>query len=443
MEQAQANIEQAQPNMFPADILEQLNRREQQLEQLRNAYVELQQRQPNHIEQINKNVAHIPIFTGMGDITINSFLSNVEYLLGTIANDELKKEATKAIYYRSIQGEAKNIVINIPQPDNWEMIKRALKLRYRPDTEPHQIYKRIYNLRVNTVSELSIEIQNIKYKSDEIIAYYRDDHCIDLSNINSLLVNTVKEMTQGILLDKIYDERNLGNIIDIMTRRRFEDSCIRPEYRKSKFREDITFKQNRVQDKNSNNNNRQAYYRYNQGYNQPNYRQNQQNSNNEHYPYHNQNREYRGNNSGQFRQTQQNFNNLQYQNQNRENYSNQVRRNQQNFNGGYQFNRSGQIRRNQQEPMEVDNIELINNRPQRAGHPRQRFSQERLDLDRQGPEGIGRNYDSPRVAGHPSQGFSQECLDPDRQSQVGPNENIEEEDNAYFFTRPPQRGYPE
>ena len=56
------------------------------------------------------------------------------------------------------------------------------------------------------MSELVIDIQNIKNKADELTVYYRNDHYIGLTNVDSLLVNTVKEMTQGTLLDKIYNE---------------------------------------------------------------------------------------------------------------------------------------------------------------------------------------------------------------------------------------------
>lgn len=136
------------------------------------------------------------------------------------------------------QGQAKNVIINIPQPDNWQLIKETLKLRYRPDVEPHHLYRKVANLKVSSVNELMIEVQNIKYKADELTVYYRGDHYIDLSNMDSLLVNTIKEMTQGVLLDKIYDEGNLNNVIKIMTSRRFEDSCIRPEYRKFKTKGD-------------------------------------------------------------------------------------------------------------------------------------------------------------------------------------------------------------
>ncbi|GBP04513.1 Retrovirus-related Pol polyprotein from transposon 17.6 [Eumeta japonica] len=220
------------------NLTEELAHKDQQLERLRAAYMELQgqiqqqqqmqmqhqQQQPyqqsSQLDRIFKNVSYLPVFTGVGDITINSFLSSVEYLLSSITEEGLMKEATKAIFYRNIQGEAKNVVINIQQPDNWAIIKKTLRLRYRPDTEPHQIYRKINEIRVNNVSELAIELQNIKYKNDELSIYYQDDQYIDLTNVNSLLVNVAKEITQGILLDKIYEERDIGTIIDIMTKRR-------------------------------------------------------------------------------------------------------------------------------------------------------------------------------------------------------------------------------
>jgi len=66
---------------------------------------------------------------------------------------------------------------------------------------------------VNSVSELAVEIQNIKYKTDELIVYHMNDNFIDLSNVESLLVNTAKEMTKSTLLDKIYEVRDLNTIL--------------------------------------------------------------------------------------------------------------------------------------------------------------------------------------------------------------------------------------
>ncbi|XP_065365499.1 protein kinase 4-like [Calliphora vicina] len=442
-------------------VLEKLARREQQLEQLRSAYLELQQQQQqpqqlpqqhNQLDRILKNVSYLPIFTGVGDITINSFLSSVEYLLSTIGEEGLKKEAIKAIYYRNIQREAKNVVINVHQPDNWIIIKKTLKLRYRPDVEPHQIYRRINELRVNNVSELAVELQNLKYKSDELSIYYQDDHCIDLTNVDSLLTNIAKEMTQGILLDKIYDERDLGTIIDTMTKRRYEDSCIRPEFRK--FRGTLNRSQvNRYRNNNNNRNQFNTNYRYNNNMNNDNNRNTNGNMNNNNDNGNNnisgryriQNELGNNNTVGQFRQAG-------YPRP----YSNQVR---------WNPNRQNRI-----EPMEIDNIEVNVCNPQVAGHPNRRFGQDRLNLDRQSQEGLEVNYCNPQVAGHPNRRFGQDRLNLDRQSREGldinygnsrvaghPNHTVsqdrlivdrqspegprgsyEEEDNNMFFMRQPR-----
>ncbi|XP_070855593.1 uncharacterized protein [Drosophila suzukii] len=138
--------------MPQADLLEQLAIRERQLEQLQQAYVQLQGNgnNPAQQERLFKNINRLATFTGTGEISINSFFSSVEYLLQTVEDPQLKREATGTIFYRTIQGQAKDAVINIPEPDNWDLIKATLKLRYRPDTEPHQIYKRICDLRVNS-----------------------------------------------------------------------------------------------------------------------------------------------------------------------------------------------------------------------------------------------------------------------------------------------------
>ncbi|KAH8240302.1 hypothetical protein KR032_004309, partial [Drosophila birchii] len=228
---------QENPQMPQTDLLEQLTIREKQLEQLQQAYLQLQNNPPANPaqqERLFKTINHLATFTGTGDISINSFFSSVKYLLQSIQDPELKREATRTIFYRTIQGQAKDVVINVPEPDNWELIKATLKLRYRPVTEPHQIYRRICDLRVNTVSELAVELQNIKYKTDELIVYHKQDNFIDLSNVESLLVNAAKEIIQGTLLDKIYEERGLGEILKIMMLRRYENSCIGFQYRKGK-----------------------------------------------------------------------------------------------------------------------------------------------------------------------------------------------------------------
>lgn len=389
-------MEEEQAQIPAVGLVEELARREQQLEAMRQAYLELRSSvDQNQRDSIMKTINSLPTFTGTGDITINSFFSSIEYLLSTINNNEIRKEAVRTIFYRTIQGPAKNVIINIPEPDNWQLIKETLKLRYRPDVEPHQLYRKVANLKVNSVSELMVEIQEIKYKSDELTVYYTGDHYIDLSNMDSILVNTIKEMTQGVLLDKIYNEGHLNNILRIMTNRRFEDSCIRTEYRKFKIKEDrpTNMWNNRHQDRIPRFNNAQANYR---NMNQNPYYQNEIKNYN--------------NNSGQYRQNN-NFNNGRVNNFNRFTNSGNFQRPQ----TGNPRQNSGQYRQNpfrqgQVEPMEIDNIDMSN--PQLAGHPNPQISQNRLVSD--------------------------------RQSQVGPqasNRRREEVNNCIFFMKEPRNGY--
>lgn len=247
------------------------------------------------------------------------------------------------IFYEKIQGEAKNSVINVPDPADWEAIKVILKTRYRPDTEPAELFKRINNIKVNTVSELAQIIQELKYNSNEISIYYKDNNYVDLSNVDTMLVNMIKEITQGVLLDKIYEETDLRKIIVLMRERRFEDSCIRHEYKKNNnfnknFSRDKNFRnQNRNYSSNSvpfehNNNNNDSrsnsgQYRQNkQNYSKNNYNQNSNkfyknygqhsnnqnsdqsyNNNNKNYSQHRNNQNNRDNNSGQVRRNSRNF----------------------------------------------------------------------------------------------------------------------------------------
>lgn len=82
---------------------------------------------------------------------------------------------------------------------------------------------------MNSLSELAIRIQNIKFKMDEPIIYHNNTLHMDLPNVELLQVNTVKEMAQGILFDKIYNMTDLSNIVRLMSGR--ESACIRPEWK--------------------------------------------------------------------------------------------------------------------------------------------------------------------------------------------------------------------
>lgn len=255
-------------------------------------------------EAVYRNIKYMSTFTGKGDVSVNSFISNVEYQLSTTNDVCIKQAMVRAIFYEKIQGEAKNCIINIPDPSDWDRIKVTLKLRYKPELEPSEIYKRIANLKVNSVSELATIIQDIKYKADEIQVYYRGQDHIDLSNVDSLLVNTIKEMTQGVLLDKIYYEKELGNIIVIMRDRRFEDTCIRKEYNKN-----INYQKHYSQNKNLNRNsacNNDLSNQNRSNNNKGQFQQNNYSNNNNSRPYRSNDNFYKNNNnSGNFRHNQQ------------------------------------------------------------------------------------------------------------------------------------------
>lgn len=335
------------------ELIAELQRKTQQIEQLAAAVQAMQAKEATlqYREKILKEVRYMSTFTGQGDVTINSFISNVEYYINGVTDPALRQLMVRTIFYEKIQGEAKNIVINLPRPDDWESIKGTLKLRYKPDTEPTEIYRRITNLKINTVSELSIELQNIKYKTDELIVYQGSNACIDLSNVESILVNTAKEMCQGVLLDKIYEERDLGKIITIMQSRRFEDSCIREEFRKTKnnFVKDVKKLYNFNKNKNHHEDNGHLNdkFRNNHSYNK-HFDSNFSDRQRQNY-----NGNFSNNNSGQFRKYFPNNN------------SGQFRR--PNPNSGNYKENSGQYRHQQNfprpssaEPMEVDNIQKVN-----------------------------------------------------------------------------------
>lgn len=434
----------------PLNLVEELARREQQLENMRLAYLELQEQQGQDRsvrEQLMKTVSQLPIFTGTGEVTVNSFFSSTEYLLSTITNAALQKEAVRTIFYRTIQGQAKDVIINVPEPDNWQLIKETLKLRYKPNIEPHQIYRMIANLKVNSVSELIIEVQNIKYKADELTVYYRDDHYIDLSNVDSLLVNTVKEMTQGTLLDKIYEKTNINDILRILNMRRFEDTCIRPEYKKFR-RTNYGQGPNNIRDMGHSQNvnqNQTNYNRFNQGnnrqyyQNQDNLQYRQERNFNNNYNSYNPNNSNNNNNNNNFNGNG-NFNNSGHYRAQNNNLSGNYRRFAQagNPRPNVSQNRLTQPRQSQNEPMEVDNLQVNNiQRFLEGGNPRPNVSQNCLTQPGQDQEEhrefLSRETDQFPVAGQSEVNLCQCNTNPSKRDQYK---------GDTFFMEQPQIIYP-
>lgn len=383
------NMAQEQPINQNQNLQDQVHMQSRQIEMLTAALQKFRNHdvQNQNREKVLKEIRYMSNFNGASEVTINSFLNSVEYYLSSIIDQDVRKCAVRTIYYEKIQGEAKDSIINLPDPDNWESIKQHLKRRYRPEMEPTEIYRKIGNLRVNTVSELAFSIQNLKYKADELSVYYKDSNYIDLSNIDSYLLNVIKEMSQGTLLERIYEESDLNNVIEIMNKRRYEDSCIRQEFKKQNSNNNANNynKQNQLKNQNftqnKNKSNRYSFNNTRNNYNHPNTQFHQRNQNYTNYYNQslNQNDNYNHtkNNSGHYNHQNTQFNQRNQKHTNQYNHSSN-----QNDNLNYNRNNSGQFhrpyqmsgnsrvysgqnrqqqgsftRQGQMEPMEVDNIQ--------------------------------------------------------------------------------------
>ncbi|XP_055371965.1 putative uncharacterized protein DDB_G0282499 [Condylostylus longicornis] len=148
-------------------LVKEIETKNQQIIQLTAAVQHYQEREAANIakEKIMREVRFMSTFTGKGEVTINSFISSIEYYLSSVQDAELKKLMVRTIYFEKIQGEAKDAIISIPEPDNWELIKSALRLRYKPDIEPAEIYRRINNIKCNSVEPM--DIGNIETKNND------------------------------------------------------------------------------------------------------------------------------------------------------------------------------------------------------------------------------------------------------------------------------------
>ncbi|CAD7081764.1 unnamed protein product [Hermetia illucens] len=158
-------------------------------------------------------------FTGQGVITINEFIAKTEHYISGIGDYATHKAAVRFIYFEKIQGVAKQAIQNIEDVENWQLIKEKLKLRFKPAIESIDIFNQIVNIRINSVSELIDVIVRIKEQSEELIAYHGEEHYINLKCFESVLVNQVKEMTQGVLLDKIIELKTIDSVIEVMQKK--------------------------------------------------------------------------------------------------------------------------------------------------------------------------------------------------------------------------------
>ena len=99
---------------------------QQQFQQHQQSQQHQDQKQSNSsIENIMMAINYLPVFTGSGDVTINGFFCSTEYLLSTINEETLRKESVRMIFYKTGQGETKDVIINLPASDDWKLIKQT------------------------------------------------------------------------------------------------------------------------------------------------------------------------------------------------------------------------------------------------------------------------------------------------------------------------------
>lgn len=326
-------------------------------------------------ERTLTEIKYLTPFSGK-NIQVAAFIQAVEYYLNRLEEGPTKKLAVATIFLEKIQGEAKRAVINISDIEDWQIIKTKLKQQYKPEYMPEDLYYKISNIKVHSVSDLLEKLYTYKNKAEELRLYYKDTENIDLTGVESLLVNTVKRITQGTLAYAIKKKNTFQDIVDELDSIDFEDNCIRNEYRifenknfnfnkrtqnlnkfKTNFRTsnhnkssvpNVRENNNRTFQNNFNQNTR--FQRTGNNYNQSNNYQRQSGNFNSNY--------YRNNN-----------NNNQYQYQ-RGNQSNNYRN--QSGNHGY-YNNQGQ---NAVVPMDVDHISVNNSPQSRQSNNHQLLQQE-------------------------------------------------------------------
>lgn len=312
-------------------------------------------------ERTITEVKHLTPFNGK-NIQVTAFIQAVEYYLNRLEEGPIKKLAVATIFLEKIQGEAKLAVLNINDIEDWQLIKAKLRQQYKPEYMPEELYYKISNIKVHSVSELLEKIYTYKNKAEELRIYYKDTEHIELTGIESLLVNTVKRITQGTLAYAIKKKNTFQEIVDELDCVDFEDNCIKNEYRI--FENKNTNFTKRTQNLNTfNKNYKKSNYNYNNS-NVPNARENNNRTIQNNY---NQNTRFQRtgdnfNQSNNYRRQSGNYNNNFYRNNNNQ-YQNQ----------GGNYNQSNNYRRqsgnhtntnNQNQnavvPMDVDNISVNN-----------------------------------------------------------------------------------
>lgn len=301
-------------------------------------------------DQIIRNFNDITSFSGEDSFKLKSFLKDVncaEQLCG-MDNAELKTYCLNKIINGKIIGKARNCILEIPEDErNWQTVVRTLTLRFRPKQTIYNLTFLAKELKVFNLKELFNKLTKIKADANEICDFNGEEEFVYRA-IDKELVQILKSKLIPIVQFQVDENKTLFELDNIMCQSEmyYSEDIIKPSSKMTKqtYKNEKDFKNNRINNVNSNGNHNHYQNRHNSNfkssYNQnnnysreQNFYNRQSNSNNNSRPY----RSYDNNNH---------YNN--YTNNN--NYNNQNR----GQNGSRQSRFHNQ--NNRTEPMEVDNI---------------------------------------------------------------------------------------
>lgn len=143
----------------------------------------------NQANALIRDISYIPEYGGEPN-RLTHFLSVVDTHLKNVSQEK-HDDTFKAIYNVKIVGRAKELLLN-NAVTTWDQAKLLLTQHFRPLYNNKDIARKIYSIKVSTIAELCIQIENI------------------LSDINSFTMfepnrNSLRSVLEATLVTKIKD----------------------------------------------------------------------------------------------------------------------------------------------------------------------------------------------------------------------------------------------
>lgn len=158
-----------------------------------------------HNRQPHKEIQYIPEFSGEHQ-KLTHFISMVDTHLETTAEDQ-RALIWRTIYNVKITGRAKELLLN-NTVTSWETARILLTQHFRPQFNVKDITRKINNLKVGSISELNVRIEQLIGDINALVLYETDRDNLKNMLYNSLTLK-IKDLVTGSL------SRELRNVYDI------------------------------------------------------------------------------------------------------------------------------------------------------------------------------------------------------------------------------------